>query len=604
MSLRVQPLKRILRTSTSSAPTYRSSTHPFEQFLVRKKYHTSRTCAYRRYHSGLRTAPPLLKKSATGLWTVAAVAGIALGGVLLLPLVRKAPNENAERRDSAAQFDIADLTDSFLVMAPTTPPGRPGTLTADEEKKLRELWALTLKVFGVEVAPEDVNGSETPTRAPSTIAPSEAGSEKEGKKDKKKSRLNVFKRHKDDKSTDSKSSTPSGTGASTPSDLSSLSISAEDDKFGQHADFKAAIANTPPEELRRAFWTFLKHDHPDALLLRFLRARKWDVDKALVMMISTMKWRLDEMHVDDDIVRNGELKALEDTKSTDPKVKKNAEDFLSQLRMGKSFLHGLDKEGRPLCFVRARLHRAGEQTEESLERFTVYTIESARMLLRPPIDTATVVFDMTDFSMANMDYTPVKFMIKCFEANYPESLGTVLVYKAPWVFNAIWSIIRGWLDPVVAGKVHFAKNIDELANYIPRTQIPTELGGDEKWSYVYPEPVPGENDIMKDDKGKEVLEDERMELVRRYENTVIGWVQDGASAENLDERRKERDQVAEQMRLNYWKLDPYVRATTLYDRAGVLSPNGGLTFYPKKEEVKAPAEAEKKPVETSADDLD
>lgn len=37
--------------------------------------------------------------------------------------------------------------------------------------------------------------------------------------------------------------------------------------------------------------------------------------------------------------------------------------------------------------------------------------------------------------MANMDYTPVKFMIKCFEANYPESLGTVLVHNAPWVFQ-------------------------------------------------------------------------------------------------------------------------------------------------------------------------
>ena len=36
----------------------------------------------------------------------------------------------------------------------------------------------------------------------------------------------------------------------------------------------------------------------------------------------------------------------------------------------------------------ARLHKAGEQTDESLERFTVYTIETARMLLRPPIDTA------------------------------------------------------------------------------------------------------------------------------------------------------------------------------------------------------------------------
>ena len=47
----------------------------------------------------------------------------------------------------------------------------------------------------------------------------------------------------------------------------------------------------------------------------------------------------------------------------------------------------------------------------------------------------TVIFDMTGFSMANMDYTPVKFMIKCFEANYPESLGAVLVHNAPWIFQ-------------------------------------------------------------------------------------------------------------------------------------------------------------------------
>jgi hypothetical protein len=32
------------------------------------------------------------------------------------------------------------------------------------------------------------------------------------------------------------------------------------------------------------------------------------------------------------------------------------------------------------------------------------------------------------------DYPPIKFIIKCFEANYPESLGAVLVHKAPWIF--------------------------------------------------------------------------------------------------------------------------------------------------------------------------
>lgn len=43
---------------------------------------------------------------------------------------------------------------------------------------------------------------------------------------------------------------------------------------------------------------------------------------------------------------------------------------------------------------------------------------------------------MTNFTLANMDYTPVKFMIKCFEANYPESLGSVLIHKAPWIFSS------------------------------------------------------------------------------------------------------------------------------------------------------------------------
>jgi hypothetical protein len=212
---------------------------------------------------------------------------------------------------------------------------------------------------------------------------------------------------------------------------------------------------------------------------------------------------------------------------------------------------------------------------------------------------------MTDFSMANMDYTPVKFMIKCFEANYPESLGTVLVYKAPWVFNAVWSIVRGWLDPVVAGKVHFAKNIEELEKYVPRKQIPIELGGDEKWTYEYPEPVPGENERMKDSATKETLEGERANTVKKYENTVLQWIQEGDQDSSLEEKRKERDAVAEELRQNYWKLDPYVRAQTLYDRMGLLGDGGQLAFYAQASSTPAPtAAAVASEVSTSADDVD
>jgi hypothetical protein len=324
-----------------------------------------------------------VQTSGSGLYTTAVVVGLAIGGALLYPFVtNNTPEQQREAKDTSSTFDYSTLTESYLVMAPNTPTGRPGTLTPEQEDKLRELWTVTMKVFGVYEpvgsAEEDIAETRPSMETTETVG-------KDGKKEKKKSRLNVFKRKdKGDKS----SGTTGASGSSTPSDISSLSIADDDDKHGQTKEFKAALANMAPEDLRKAFWSMVKHDHPDGLLLRFLRARKWDVEKALVMMVSTMHWRLEEMHVDDDIVRRGELGALEDSKSSDAKVKKAGEDFMAQMAMGKSYLHGLDKEGRPMCFVRVRVHKQGEQSEESIERFTVYTIETARMLLRPPIDTA------------------------------------------------------------------------------------------------------------------------------------------------------------------------------------------------------------------------
>ncbi|KAF2144478.1 uncharacterized protein K452DRAFT_325055 [Aplosporella prunicola CBS 121167] len=468
------------------------------------------------------------------------------------------------------------------------PPGRPGNLTAEQEAKLRELWAALAKLMGVldnEGGDNEADNDDGPA--------DESGSTKDAKDGKKKkSRLHVFKRKhhdKDGKNSAGSSDVDSAASSTGGVDVSSLSLG-DDDKHGQNKAFKAALADLSPAELRQAVWSMVKHDNPDGLLLRFLRARKWDVNAALIMLISTMHWRATEMHVDDDIMCVGELGAIEQARSADANTKKEGDDFLAQLRMGKSFLHGVDKEGRPMCFVRVRLHRQGEQSEPSLERFTVYTIETARMMLRPPVDTATIVFDMTGFSLANMDYTPVKFMIKCFEANYPESLGAVLVHKAPWVFQGIWSIIRGWLDPVVAGKVHFTKNTEELSSFVPLSQIPTELGGTEAWSYNYVEPAANENAALADSATRTAIEAERAALVEKYEAATLAWIQQ-AEAAPAPALKKERADLADALRENYWRLDPYVRARSLYDRTGVLGHKGKLEFYPKK-------------VETSQDDLD
>ncbi|EXJ60368.1 hypothetical protein A1O7_04520 [Cladophialophora yegresii CBS 114405] len=463
------------------------------------------------------------------------------------------------------------------------PPGHLGNLTPEQEAKLREFWTATLRVFGVEDA-QHAAGTETPQTE-------DAVSEIDVKdKEKAKKRFGVFKRHKD-----KESSSGRATPTKDPSDHKDA-----DDKYGQAKEFQEILSTQTPESLRAAFWSMVKADHPDALLLRFLRARKWDVEKALVMLVSTMRWRSQEQHVDDDVVLRGEGGALEDSKSDDPAVKKEGQDFLAQLRLGKSFLHGTDKEGRPLCFVRVRLHKGGEQTERSLERYTVYVIETTRLALRPPVETACIVFDMTNFTMANMDYTPVKFMIKIFEANYPESLGAVLVHKSPWIFQGIWKIIRGWLDPVVAGKVHFTSNVDDLEKFIPRSRIIKELDGDENWEYKYIEPVPGENDTMKEEEPRKAVEAERDAEVREYQRMTFEWISKGTGRE-AEKLKEERHTLARKLNDNYWKLDKYVRARTYYDRTGMIGPDGTINFYPPT----ASAGSSNVPkIATSADDVD
>lgn len=381
--------------------------------------------------------------------------------------------------------------------------GRVGTLTSEQEGTLKELWQNVLQVF-VE---------------PPAVQTTEKG---KGKK------------------------------------LGFLKKKHEEDKYAQREDYQEAISTQSPEELRSVFWATVKCDDPDALLLRFLRARKWDVSQALVMLVSTLAWRSGRQHDVETLMAKGEAGAIE---SKD-------DGFMSQLRVGKSYLHGCDRTGRPITVVSARLHHSGDQSDDAMQRYTIYIMESTRMLLRDPVDTAAVIFDLHDFSLANMDYAPVKFMIKCFEAHYPESLGVCIVYRAPWVFQGVWSIIKGWLDPVVASKIHFISSTSDLEKFISPDRVSKQLGGNVDWEYKYVEPAAGENDRMNDSKTKDEISKLRMDIIGELEQLTRKWVEGAQDVTSV------RNHTKQALRENYWKLDPYIRARTILDRTGVLSDGG------------------------------
>lgn len=160
---------------------------------------------------------------------------------------------------------------------------------------------------------------------------------------------------------------------------------------------------------------------------------------------------------------------------------------------------------------------------------------------------------------------------------------------------------------MVAGKVHFTKNVEELAEFVERSHIIKELGGDDPWTYQYVEPIAGENQLLSDGVTRQRLLDERAAVVKDYESTTQQWIHDPNSTVTLQQKRSE---LTTRLRTGYWELDPYLRARTLYDRTGIIREGGQIQYYPSPNSttgsyaIQTSIQNGPLPPEHRADDLD
>lgn len=414
-------------------------------------------------------------------------------------------------------------------------PGRPGRLSAEETIKLKQLWVLLDRV----VNPRDVSDEDRKRQFREIVGalvehenlPNDSNPEASRKK-----KFGIFRSIKDSVMTETEL----------------------DQMFDKARRFTDSFAMSK-EELHNSLWDTVKSDHADALLLRFLRARKWNVLEAFEMALNALKWRCETFKVDE-LMASGELCAYAN----------DDEDFLLAMQKGKSYLFGKDKEGRIVCYIHAHKHFKGEQSEESLNKYAVWMMETSRLLVRPPIDCGVMFFNLSKFGMRNIDNGPVKFIIHTFEAFYPESLATIIIFKAPWFFEGVWKIIKPWLDPVVASKVKFCRNLNDVLEYIDQSQIPKELGGDGDFDWDYS--LPTDKDIEEYDarrNDKETIANlvaTRNEIVKRLEDKTEEWL----TSVKDDIIYKEREDIILELAQHYWKMDPYIRSPTYYDREGLM----------------------------------
>ncbi|KAG0421186.1 hypothetical protein HPB47_002909, partial [Ixodes persulcatus] len=228
------------------------------------------------------------------------------------------------------------------------------------------------------------------------------------------------------------------------------------------------------DELKDRLVDVRSEEHTDSFLLRWLRARDFDVAKAENLLREDIKWR-----------------AEKDIRSF-TKTYKSSE-VVRRYFPGGLFRH--DRGGRPVWILpfgngdfRGMLQCVPPQ---QFADEVVYTLERIQEEKRKQVekmgtieDSMTIVFDFDNFSLRQVYSLQVinlvRSMMTIYESHYPETLHRALIINAPGFFPIFWKLIRPFLTQRTVNKVLIHARDDwqpVILEYIDPSQLPLHWGG-------------------------------------------------------------------------------------------------------------------------------
>lgn len=217
----------------------------------------------------------------------------------------------------------------------------------------------------------------------------------------------------------------------------------------------------PIEAIQYEVFDLAAFDDMDRTLLRFLRARKFNVQETLKMFFDALLWRRRTNVAE--IMNSGEKKLKQELV--------NAQMY---------FIWGVDTTSRPIIFFNTGnfIPTKTERDMDEYKRYLIYQMETARYFVGSK--GVMVLADLSSFGRKNIDMEFSKLFADLFQSYYPETLGRAVVVGSGLkmaLFEGVWSVGKYFLDVEVRKKVSFAKSKD-VKNYMDAKYVPKSLGGE------------------------------------------------------------------------------------------------------------------------------
>ena len=215
----------------------------------------------------------------------------------------------------------------------------------------------------------------------------------------------------------------------------------------------------------------------ESTALRFLVARKFDLAKAEAFLRSDQEWRA----------------------SYQPEA-------VTQARLERCLPSGcwrilgaIERDGgsAAVLWIQLSLWRPDEYDVDEYTAMVVYFLEHLPTLGA----TFVVLFDMEGWRISHgFHLRKVQSLISTLQDHYPERLRAALLARTPGIFEASWKLIRPWIDPITASKVHFVPRGDAeqgaLEAHIDAALLPSAYGGELAADEAAVPGLPGEPSVV------------------------------------------------------------------------------------------------------------